>query len=385
MKEIQNIVELYDSLDLDKHQLALATVVKVIGSSYRQAGARMMIVDDGRWVGSISGGCLEGDALRRARKVMLNGKAEIITYDTREESNTEVGLALGCNGVIEVLIEPIDTNREINQISLLKSLLEFKSHGVLATVFRSDNPYLVRIGERLLLNPDQELNSAHCSYKLQEALEEDIKQVKISRKPQLKPYYFPQGNIEVFFEIVLPPIQLMIFGAGFDAKPLTEYAKSLGWKVSISDECIAHLAPINFPSADQIILCKRSYVRKNFFVTPYTAVVLMSHNYKYDKEVLKQILPTQAGYIGILGPRKRTDKIFQELEEKGITFSEEQQNLIHSPIGLDIGASTPDEIALSIITEILAKFSHRSGGFLRNKKGPIHQRNQMNDLTFRKA
>jgi xanthine dehydrogenase accessory factor len=180
--------------------------------------------------------------------------------------------------------------------------------------------------------------------------------------------------VEVFFELIQPPVSLFIFGGGFDARPVSELAKSLGWNVAVTDECVAHIAPIFFPTADKLSLCQREFIDREFNITPYTACVLMSHNYEYDRDVLKKLIRSDAPYIGILGPRKRFDKMQEEFSATGFRLTEADMHRIHSPIGLDIGAEAPDEIAISIVAEIQSKFSSRSGGFLKYNDGPIHAR-----------
>jgi xanthine/CO dehydrogenase XdhC/CoxF family maturation factor len=177
----------------------------------------------------------------------------------------------------------------------------------------------------------------------------------------------------------------MIFGGGFDARPVSELAKNMGWSVTVSDECVAHIAPVFFPGADRVSLCHREHIEREFNITPYTACLLMSHNYEYDRDVLKKILSSASPYIGILGPRKRFDKMIDEFTRQGIIITADQMHRIHSPVGLDIGAETPDEIALSIIAEIQAKFSNRSGGFLKYRNAPIHKRDSKSDQVFKQV
>ena len=162
-------------------------------------------------------------------------------------------------------------------------------------------------------------------------------------------------------------------------------AKSLGWNVVVTDECVAHIAPVFFPTADKLSLCQREFVDRDFEITPYTACVLMSHNYEYDRDVLKKLLASEAPYIGILGPRKRFDKMREEFNAQGIALTAHDFHRIHSPIGLDIGAETPDEIAISIVSEIQGKFSNRSGGFLKYRNTPIHQREPKSDQVFKQV
>jgi xanthine dehydrogenase accessory factor len=381
MKDQKAIVEAYQQLDLSSQKAALATVVKVRGSSYRSPGARMLITDSGKWVGSISGGCLEGDALRKARQVMLDNKAKTVTYDTREESNQNLGIGLGCNGVIDVLLEPLEVNTETNPINAFESLLNSKTPIAVATVFNSQNYN----GEKFILTIDGQIQSVFSNNALTDMVRSDLQNVFSSHMSHSRLYKLENEEVEVFIELIQPTITLLIFGGGFDARPVSQLAKSVGWNVSVTDECVAHIAPIFFPSADQLSLCSREFIDRDFDITRYTACVLMSHNYEYDRDVLKKLLKSDAPYIGILGPRKRFDKMLDEFSKEGVTLSADDVHRIHSPIGLDIGAEAPDEIAVSIIAEVQGKFSNRSGGFLKYKNGPIHDRDAKSDQVFKQV
>ncbi len=304
MKDFKAIVTAFQQVDFSQRKAALATVVKVRGSSYRSPGARMLITDDGRWVGSISGGCLEGDALRKARTVMMDKTPMTVTYDTREESNQNLGIGLGCNGVIDVLIEPVDPADKKNPVTQFSSLIDAKEPLALATIFNSaaDN------GNKLLITNSGELNNQFSNSDLANLVKDDLKQLFETKKSEAKRYLLDGFEYEVFVELIQPSLSLIIFGGGFDARPVSELAKSLGWNVSVTDECVAHIAPIFFPTADKLSLCQREYIDRDFEITPYTACVLMSHNYEYDRDVLKKLLNSNTPYIGILGPRKRFDK-----------------------------------------------------------------------------
>jgi len=198
-----------------------------------------------------------------------------------------------------------------------------------------------------------------------------------------KKYEVDNGFVDVFIELIQPTVSLIIFGGGFDARPVSQLAKSLGWDVSVTDECVAHIAPLFFPGVDNLTLCQRDFIDRDFDISPYTACVLMSHNYEYDRDVLRKLIKSDTPYIGILGPRKRFDKMLEEFAKEGITFTAEDHHRIHSPIGLDIGAEAPDEIAVSIIAEIQSKFTSRSGGFLKYRSGPIHHRDSASDQVFK--
>ncbi|MBT1702068.1 XdhC family protein [Chryseosolibacter indicus] len=378
MKELIAIVEAFSKIE-KQQKAALATVVRVRGSSYRSPGARMLITDNGRWTGSISGGCLEGDALRKARQVILDKKPMTVTYDTREESNQNLGIGLGCNGVIDVLIEPIDEQDAKNPINLLREIINTNIPTGIATVFNG-----TLIGEKLLIQ-NENVKISFSNSSLTSEVKKDLKEVFLNKKSYANSYTSANGQTEVFIELIQPSTSLIIFGGGFDARPVSQLAKSLGWLVQITDECVAHIAPTFFPGVDKLSLCHRDFVDRDFSITPYTACVLMSHNYEYDRDVLRKLLGTPSPYIGILGPRKRFDKMKEELAQEGIVFDDNDLNRIHSPIGLDIGAETPDEIAISIIAEIQSKFSNRSGGFLKYRNAPIHHRDQQSDQVFKQV
>jgi xanthine dehydrogenase accessory factor len=381
MKDQRAIVEAFQKIEFPQRKAAVATVVKVRGSSYRSPGARMLITDDGKWIGSISGGCLEGDALRKARQVMQDKKPLTVTYDTREESNQNLGIGLGCNGVIDVLIEPADPADDKNAVKLFEGLLDTREPLALATVFSS--PFYT--GEKLLITSEKERKIIFSDDRLNDLVAGDLLKVFETQRSEAKEYLFNEQKIEIFIELIQPSISLIIFGGGFDARPVSQLAKSLGWQVTVTDECVAHIAPIFFPLADKLSLCQRDFVDRDFTITSYTACVLMSHNYEYDRDVLKKLLKSNTPYIGILGPRKRFDKMVSEFSTQGIKIEQEDLHRIHSPIGLDIGAEAPDEIAISIIAEIQGKFANRSGGFLKYRNAPIHQRDSKSDQVFKQV
>lgn len=381
MKEQKAIVEAFKKVDLNNRKAALATVVKVRGSSYRSPGARMLITDDGHWTGSISGGCLEGDALRKARQVMTDKKPLTVTYDTSEESNQNLGIGLGCNGIIDVLIEPVNPADEKNPVKLFEKLIFLKEPVALATIFSSSSMN----GQKLFITSNNEVHSVFPDEGLNQTVSRDLEGLFISKRSEAKQYEISGETIDIFIELIQPSISLMIFGGGFDARPVSQIAKSLGWDVEVTDECVAHIAPIFFPSADKLTLCHRDFIDRDFMITPYTACVLMSHNYEYDRDVLRKILKSDAPYIGILGPRKRFDKMLLEFKKEGTKLSDDDFHRIHSPIGLDIGAETPDEIAISIMAEIQAKFANRHGGFLKYRNAPIHPRDSKSDQVFKEV
>ena len=365
MKEISRILEVYGQLDVAQRKVALATVVWVEGSSYRRPGARMLISDDGRWEGAISGGCLEGDALRKARQVMLDGTPLLVTYDTMDDDANSLGVGLGCNGIIDVLIEPINPQDPHNPVALLREFVQRRDVRVMATVVKGNGDLLP--GRRFVLTEEN-------AEGVPAWLAGDAREVLLSGKPATRTFPLPAGTVDVFLERIDPGIELVIFGAGYDVIPLARLAREIGWQVTVTEDCIAHLAPKRFPPATCVLYADRHAVLDKITITDRTAAVLMSHNFKYDLAVLADLLTTAVPYIGMLGPRKRFEKMLGEFEKAGKQFPEAALARVHAPVGLDVGAETPDEIALSVVAEVKAFFSRRPGGFLKDKPGPIHER-----------
>ncbi|QMW04747.1 XdhC family protein [Spirosoma foliorum] len=367
MKEINRILAIYDQLDHRQRKVALATVVYVEGSAYRRPGARMLVSDDGRWEGAISGGCLEGDALRKARQVMLDGKPMIVRYDTMDDDANSLGVGLGCNGIIDVFIEPIDPADPMNPVALLGEFSQHRDRRVIATICRKTPGLEISEGSRFLLT-QQPTNQVPVWLLPDMELVMEVGKHLTAIIPLLG------GVVEVFIERLDPGIELVIFGAGYDTIPLTRLATEIGWRVTVTEDCIAHLAPKRFPEATCLLYADAEAVTDKLTFTDRTAAVLMSHNYNYDLAVLTKLLLTDVPYIGVLGPRKRYEKMKSHWDRLGKSFDTTMLKRVHSPIGLDLGAETPDEIALSILSEIKAFFSERNGGFLTERPGPIHER-----------
>jgi len=363
MKEFIRILELYDKIDKAKLKAALATVICVDGSSYRRPGARMLITSDGKWEGAISGGCLEGDVLRKARHVMNNGETDVLTYNTMDDSSDAFGIRLGCNGIIRILLEPVDFADPENPVLLLKDLVEIHEPTVLVTLFNAEKPSVFARGQRILYTHHLENTipvwmQQHCS----QALE--------SGKSHVAVHDADGTNVEALFELIQPQVQLVIFGAGYDVYPLMNMAKEMGWRVVLSDACQVQLLSKQRSCADAIICGNSDEILKEINITSRTATVLISHNYNSDLSMLQRLIQTEIPYIGVLGPKSRFDKMWQtELD-----LSSTDMERIFAPIGLDIGAETPGEIALSIIGEIKAFFTGRTGQFLKHRYGPIHER-----------
>ncbi|WP_433831742.1 XdhC family protein [Flavobacterium anhuiense] len=367
MKEISEILKAYSVAQIEGKKTALATVVKVEGSSYRQPGARMLVTEDGVLTGAISGGCLEGDALRKALLSIHQKQNKIVTYNTSNEDDAEVGLQLGCNGIVHILFEYINDEVENNPIQLLQQLELERKEAVIVTVF-SLKRNAFQIGTTLFFRSDSPILN-HNNEVLH--LISDVKEVLKSKKSVVKKLQEENDN-EALIEYIKPYISLVIAGAGNDIQPLVKMASVLGWKITIGEGRATHATVKRFPKANQVSVVKSEDFLENIVIDDQTYFVLMTHNYKYDLAVLKALLRTDFHYIGILGPKSKFNRMQDDFMAEGIVISNEQLSRIHSPIGLDIGAETSEEIALSIISEIKATASRRTGTSLKYKAGKIH-------------
>ena len=191
---------------------------------------------------------------------------------------------------------------------------------------------------------------------------------------QLRTNETEQGSCEFAFELLKPPVSLLIFGAGADAIPLAEIAALLGWQVTVADHRPAFLTKERLPAAKNLILNNSQGFPLEIVADDQTVAVVMTHNYERDRLILSNLLKSQAFYIGALGPKRRTENLLQELKESGETFTDRQLKRVYAPIGLDIGADTPETIALSMAAEIQGILKDRAGGFLRDRKGSINHR-----------
>ncbi|MFB9075978.1 XdhC family protein [Flavobacterium procerum] len=367
MKEISDILKAYSEEKKTAKKCALATVVKVEGSSYRQAGARMLVTEDGILTGAISGGCLEGDALRKALLSINQKQNKLVTYDTNNEDDAEIGLQLGCNGIVHILFEYIDNESNINPIQLLQELELERKEAVVVTVF-SLKRNASQIGTTLFFRKDSPVLNYNNDVL---SLIPDVKEVLETKTSIVKKLQEENGN-EALIEYIKPSISLVIAGAGNDIQPLVKIAAVLGWKITIKEGRATHATKKRFPKADDIFIVKSQEFLENIVVDDQTYFLLMTHNYKYDLAVLKALLTTDCHYIGILGPKSKFNRMLDDLLKEEVAVNEEQLRRIHSPVGLDIGAETSEEIALSIIAEIKAFASQRTGTSLKFKTGKIH-------------
>ncbi len=330
MKEREQILELWREVRARGAGAVLVTVVKTLGSSYRRPGARLLIAEGGRRAGSISGGCLEEDVVKKAW--WLSEKGPVVRrYDTTPEGEIGPsgemagGFGLGCNGIIYLLIQRLRADAA-GPLEVLEEVHVTRREAVLAHV----------LGPAGLAGT-------------------------FSRSEM------PGEATEVFFETLQPPVRLFIFGAGDDAVPLTELARQVGWQVCVFDGRAHYARAEKFPGAQQVSVRDSRLGLDDLQMDSRTVAVVMTHSYAQDLHFLKGLVKHKLAYVGVLGPRNRSEQL---LREAGVAAAEAKA--LHAPAGLDIGADGAEQVALSIVAEIQACLNGRAGGVLRERVGSIH-------------
>lgn len=346
MKEIRNVIKLYDRFRKEGVACALATVVRIEGSSYRRIGARLLVGADGRYTGGISGGCLEGDALRRAQRAIHAGRPSKRVYDTLEGEDREIGIGLGCNGRIEVLFVPLDLADEHNQVAILRRHVATREPVLLA--------------QTVGVPPGQQLDG--------KITELPTGAVELPRgRSVVRTFAEEDGSYQRLFELLRPELHLVLVGNNYDILPMVSTARNLGWKISVIG------AKRKFTS-ELASAAHRLYDYTEAATVPiddFSAVACMSHDFVRDREMVEVFLPQSPPYLGLLGPRKRAVKLDVELRRES-SLRLLDYPALHTPIGLDIGAETPEEIAAAVVAEIIAVFRQRDGLSLKHKAGTIH-------------
>jgi xanthine/CO dehydrogenase XdhC/CoxF family maturation factor len=369
MHELREIIKAYDVAKQSGKLCVLATVVQLEGSSYRRPGARMLVLESGIMIGAISGGCLEGDALKKALLTFTEKNARLVTYDTSDEDDASVGVQLGCEGIIQVLFEFINFEDTRNPIELLRNAISKRQSCVIVTLFNLSDKKNNQIGTTLFQGMDGEIIS---SLEFANLIQDDINVVFHKKESSLVTLLLSNGLVSGFIEYRQPSISMVVVGAGNDAIPMMQMGDILGWDVKIVDGRNTHAKVDRFINACQVLVSKPEKVLEQIEIDDRTCFVLMTHNYKYDLAMLKALINTNVIYIGVLGPKKKMKKMLDEITADGIVINEQMLSRIYGPMGLEIGAETAEEIASSIVAEIQAVFNKKEGKMLKLKQDLIH-------------
>lgn len=336
-KETAEILSRLAELTAAGRRAALATVVQISGSAYRRPGAKFLIEETGDTMGSVSGGCLEADVREVARGVLATGKPSLRRYSTGADEDMVWGLGLGCNGQVAVFIQPATEGSLADLTDRLRGLLAGDSPLVLHTVVEGED-----MGATLLL--DAESSGLYGR--------SGVRRI---------------GERDVFVEVLLPPPHLIVCGAGEDARPLVAYAAEAGFRVTVVDHRPALLEPAAFPQASRLLHARPEESDKMLPPPERSLAVVKTHSLAPDREWVRRLLAAGVPYVGVLGPRLRTESILRE-----IGASDEEAERVFGPVGLDLGADGPRQVAISIVAELLAFIARREPRHLNERKEPIH-------------
>lgn len=337
MPELKRIIDLAKRAGDAHEELCVATVVAFEGSAYRRPGARMVLTQSGQRAGTVSGGCLEGEIAKKAWWLTEKGAA-IQRYSSFFDDDGDMPYGLGCGGTVVVLLE--QGAPAAKTLEALRSTVEERRACIVVMDTSAETP-----GTALIMNDAGEIAWERDAAAAAKLAADEVRSAKASRQ---------MGNY--FVEYLAPPPSLVIFGAGDDAKPLVEFMAELDWHVTVADGRSQLVRAERFPQAAAVIGLEAGMRA----AAAADIAVIMTHSYDQDRQILRQLLPLDLKYRGILGPRQRTERLAGEVAPAlGVTAGECLARL-HSPVGLDLGGHTPAAVALSIAAELQAVVSGRA-------------------------
>ncbi|NOU15348.1 MAG: XdhC family protein [Methylococcaceae bacterium] len=363
--KINRLVDAYRQLQQQSENCVLATIIETFGSTYQKAGARMLITSVGELVGLLGGGCFERDLVEQAGSVFKTGAAKSVFYDMRSPDDVIWGLGLGCNGAVKVLLQLLKADEDFSPLNLISDAADDNLAGIVITVYESEHADFPA-GQSIFLAASTFDHSSLLT-SVPFPFTTSALQAVLQQKPRTETHVIGDQEIKAFYDPLQPPLHLLIAGAGTDAIPLLQSAKLLGWRVTIVDQRPGHIKRERFPQVDRLLNLTPEEMSQQLELNQFSALVLMTHNIEYDARYLKAIVNSRIPFIGLLGPSHRKDRLLQSLGD------EEAQKIINrvfGPIGLDIGAENPEEIALSIMAGIHAELNGRTGQQLGIKASP---------------
>ena len=335
---------------------ALATVVRVRGSAYRHEGAKLVVAADGSTAGNVSGGCLEQDVREVALQVLNSGEPQLRSYCSSADEIAAWDLGVGCEGQVDVFVELASEAR-----SRERELLEGREPFAVATIVGMRD---AGCGMRRVVTADHaegDLGSKDLNTRATTLARELLETGGESGIHEI-------AGRSVFFDVLLPPPQLVVLGAGDDARPLVRFASDVGFRVVVVDRRPGYLTAERFPSAAALVESTGDGLRAALPLDAECYAVVMNHNFADDQAYVRALLKTPVAYVGMLGPRQRTERILRNLaaERQG------NEGRVYGPVGLDIGTDGAEQVALAVIAEILAVRSGRRARSLRERQAPIH-------------
>jgi xanthine dehydrogenase accessory factor len=355
-QETQSVLRRAEALAAAGRGACVATVVRISGSAYRRPGAKMLVADDGAMAGSVSGGCLEADVRDVALAVLGGAPPRLVHYDTGGDDTTPFGLGLGCNGAVDVFVAPLTSpaSREVAQ--RLAALLDGDRSFTVVTIVGGASA-----GGSVLIDPDGAIAGSTGDPGVDAALRGRARWIVGGVASELGEL----AGQPVFFDVFAPPPMLLIHGAGEDARPLAALGLQAGFRVTVVDHRPAYLDPAHYPAEVRLIRARSDDTTVALPLGSRTYSVVKTHSLAHDREWVRRLLATDAPYIGVLGPRSRIDDILRDI-------GAEESVRVFGPVGLDLGSEGPEQVAMSIIAELLAVWAHRDPRHLRDRDGVIH-------------
>ena len=346
----------------------LATVIDVEGNAYRRPGAKMLVTPDGDGVGSVTAGCLEDDIKRICADVLAAGEPRVETYDMMEDDEDVWGLGVGCNGIIDVLLEPLT--------DAYRPALDAYEAGdplALVTVVDGDVP----AGTRAVYHPEDGFaDDSDAPDWLRTAVEAPIRASLDRERSEVVTVETDEGAATVFVDAFVPPPTLVVVGSGHDVGPVTELAANVDLRTHVVGYRGTTATAERFPDADAVRSTSPAQLRDVETFDENTYVVVMTHNFVDDRLTLEALLETPVPYVGLMGPRERFEELLDAMadDETAAVPTDADLDRIYTPIGLDLGSGTPYGIAHSIVAEVLAVANGRDPTHLSAREGPIHER-----------
>lgn len=356
-QETSRIFQAVARLADEGRRAAVATVVRIRGSAYRRPGAKMLIADDGALGGSVSGGCLEADVREVALSVIRTATPRLLHYETGDDDQTPWGLGLGCSGAVDIFVQPASAPDLREAAAAVGILLQGDAPFTVSTVVRGS----VGLGRVVVVGAEGKLAGSTGDAVLDRAVATRAQEILVAGESQLHELEM----VQVFTEVQLPPPNLLILGAGGDARPLAAYAAEAGFRVTVVDHRRAYLESGHYPVDTRLVHARCDDPSADLPLGPRTYAVVKTHSLAHDREWMRQLLASDVPYIGVLGPRARIEAVLRQLGAEG-------NDRVFGPVGLDLGAEGAEQIALSIVAELLAVWSGREPGHLREKEGAIH-------------
>jgi xanthine dehydrogenase accessory factor len=346
---MKSMIEIVDGWLGERYQIALATVVKTWGSSPRGVGAMMIIRESGEFVGSVSGGCVEGAVIEEAFKVIKYKQPSLMHFGVANETAWEVGLA--CGGEIDIYLEPLSTDHA-ELYHMMKTTLGDQKSFILARVIRGASD---KVGQYFFRSETSE-TLHRMDNSLLELVSKESDSFLKEGGSHLKEFRLDHEPIEIFFAYHGPSPKLIIVGGVHIAVSLAKLAKIVGYRVIIVDPRTAFSSEERFPEVDGLVHEWPDRALLEIGMDRSTAIAVLTHDPKFDDPALQVALPSGAFYVGALGSRTTQEKRRQRLRDSGL--SEEHLERLRGPIGLNLGGHSPEEIALSIMAEVVAVRTH---------------------------